>query len=157
MDFKDFFKDVCNIQPMSGSSQTFFPVEFTTEKEDEDINPYHIRDGKWGGMGRQCWYRFDTIGLDKKNVYEMDSTTEKVSEYEEIRDEYWVRVFDYKQEKWREITEEETLLLPKLGPRSIHIPNYCGAPVFSKDKDISIFEGYDYDIRGIFEEIKKEK
>jgi hypothetical protein len=76
---------------MSGISQSVM----------DNINPYHVLDGKWGGWGQPMWFVFPAI--HPKNVFEVGFLT---------KGKQWVRVWDCDANSWRDVTPEEHQKLP---------------------------------------------
>ena len=80
------------------------PFKLTYKYGEDQTNPYHIRDGKWGGMGGyQQWF----IGLihlkivDDENVYETSRkyiTFDKDGKYHLT---FWHRFWNFKEEIWQ--------------------------------------------------------
>jgi hypothetical protein len=69
---------------------------------DENVNPYMVCDGPWGGFGYPSrWQRFK---WSKRNVFERRYGFNDNWEY--------VKVWDDGLKRWREITVEEKIKLP---------------------------------------------
>lgn len=110
-------EEICNVQPMSGNVGLEFAFKIS-EKFDwnDDENPYHICDGKWGGWGPQSWYTFEW----SKNVFEIETIVikENLPEGYDCKHEYkWKRCWDDNAQLWRKVSEEELKLLPVLRDR----------------------------------------
>lgn len=84
----------------------------------DNMNPYHVRDGKWGGMGIQYWFN-NFENLPSRNVYEKSTECISKSSEESIIRPFWNRVWDNDKNKWRKLNNQEKKLLPKLSPRKI--------------------------------------
>jgi hypothetical protein len=70
----------------------------------DNVSPYTVFDGKWGGFGMQSWFR----GIDKENPNNVFETASKCSEEELIIRSWYFRVFDIKLDKWRDLTKKES-------------------------------------------------
>jgi len=77
----------------------------------DEVNPYHVMDGKWGGFGPTSWFRIEKEGIAPKNVYEK-------SQYYPRE---WVRVWDHSLQKWRPIYVHEHKLLPDLSEENEYL------------------------------------
>ena len=82
-----------------------FPIKITygSDSDYDNINPYRIHDGKWGGFGEQTWFR----GIDKENPSNVFESTSETFKKELIIRSWYFRVFDVKLDKWRDLTPEE--------------------------------------------------
>jgi hypothetical protein len=95
--------------------QRFYPmnpsIPFSFDANDlQNINPYHVMDGKWGGWGPSFWRRArGQWGFAQGDVVEW----RRVWEDDVSRDE-WYRVWIDKDAVWRDLTTEEIDRLPAL-------------------------------------------
>jgi hypothetical protein len=67
----------------------------------DNINPYDIIDGPWGGMGIATWFN-DFDPENPKDVYELDWVVD--SNYSETEEKwtYWYsRFYDYSEKVWK--------------------------------------------------------
>lgn len=71
----------------------------------DDVNPYTIIDGPWGGMGNQTWFN----GVDKwrKNIENVFELREDINKETKIIKCYYHRVWDNKKRIWRKLTKRE--------------------------------------------------
>lgn len=96
-----------------------FKIKFLSKEESEaanNVDPYCICDGGWGGMGPQVWFTFDWSG---KNVFEtgtrpLDKFHAEPYQDQQICQECWKRVWDDIEKHWRDVTPEELSKLPEL-------------------------------------------
>lgn len=73
----------------------------------DNVNPWYVRDGKWGGFGETRWFRAERHGFPKGDVLEWH--------FKEGRQEWW-RVWVDAENRWRELTLEEVGRLPVFKP-----------------------------------------
>lgn len=73
----------------------------------DQISPWHIMDGKWGGWGPSYWRRAHEFGFAKSDVVEWRRVEGK---------QEWYRVWIEADNKWRELTAEEITRLPVFKP-----------------------------------------
>lgn len=93
-------------------TEPIIPLDIRFGNEPDLTNPYHIRDGKWGGMGGKHWFRYEDKGVPFENVYEDD------------RKGRWVRCWDSELQKWRKLTKTERVKL-KRKPRKLPVFRDC--------------------------------
>ena len=93
--------------------------KFSSDTDYNNINPYHVMDGKWGGFGPALWHRLSDV--HPNNVWEMgtrSSKQERDGDFDVcIIHNFWLRVWDNEKQIWREITEDEHKKLPVLPER----------------------------------------
>jgi len=65
-------KDIYEVQLMTADTGVSFALTFSSKKEQEfdNINPYNVFDGKWGGWGPASWFVFPWSG---SNVFEIET------------------------------------------------------------------------------------
>ena len=83
------------------------PFDLSTIDLDQ-VNPWHIKDGKWGGWGPAYWKFAHEHGFAKGDVIEWRHVEGQ---------RRWWRVWVDVDQRWRKLTEEETNRLPALGER----------------------------------------
>ena len=79
-------------------------ITYGSDSDYDNINPYRIHDGKWGGFGEQTWFR----GIDKENPSNVFESTSKYFKEESIIRSWYFRIFDVTLDKWRDLTPEES-------------------------------------------------
>lgn len=118
----DLKKVITHTQPMTGQSDVPIYVDFKSDIN--NINPYHIKDGNWGGFGMKTWFTFnDLINIPNNNVYEKQRVNNIWR---------WVRCWDDKLQTWRDVTNEEITKLPFIEQPNIRHFDKIVFPVINK-------------------------
>jgi hypothetical protein len=134
----------------------FFDFKIFTKEESEafdNINPYHVFDGRWGGWGVTTWYKCkDTLDVIQINHGPGDLEIERIwrnkeqkwdkeilpTDYGQLRREIDIRAVN----EWREKRRNEP---PATFDKMIY-------PIITQNdnsKDISSLLTYDYDMRQV--------
>lgn len=78
-------------------------IRYGRDDDFDQINPWWVRDGKWGGFGPQYWHRGFNLGFLEGDVLERDHTR-------------WVRIWDNTAQTWRPLTFVERTMVEEQMP-----------------------------------------
>lgn len=84
-----------------------------------NINPYHVRDGKWGGFGPPTWF----AGIDPENPKNVFEIKRKHDSFSGTVENFYFRVWDFEKSVWRDLTDDEKILFT-IPVRHVNIPKF---------------------------------